>query len=148
MQERSIINGLTAVSLSSIADLYKSLTPFLLLAIMLIVIDSRFGIEAARKRGERIRPSRKWRRAINKLVDYICWITLAGLFSQTFGKILGMPILSVATLIIVYGIELTSCFNNYFEARGISKRVNVFRLFTKTDIGNVLEDIEEKNDKQ
>lgn len=57
-------------------EFYNSLIPFLLLAIVLIIVDSRFGVAAARKRGEPIRTSRKWRRAINKLVDYVCWVTL------------------------------------------------------------------------
>ena len=30
-------------------------------------------------------------------------------------------------LVLIYGIELNSCFSNYFEARGIRKRVNVFK---------------------
>ena len=97
------------------------MSPFLLLALVLIVADTRFGVAAARKRGERIRPSRKWRRAVNKLVDYICWVTLAGIMGRTFGEVLGIPLLSALTLLLVYGIELSSCFNNYFEYRGIKK---------------------------
>lgn len=104
MQERNIINGTTTALVSPFLDFYENLIPFLLLAIVLIFVDSRFGVAAAKKRGEQIRPSRKWRRAINKLVDYICWVTLAGLFGQAFGTVLGIPILSVLFLLIVYGI--------------------------------------------
>lgn len=32
-------------------EFYNSLIPFLLLAIVLIIVDSRFGVAAARKRG-------------------------------------------------------------------------------------------------
>lgn len=67
-QERSVINGATAMFVSLVVDFYQSMSPFLLLALVLIVADTRFGVAAARKRGERIRPSRKWRRAVNKLV--------------------------------------------------------------------------------
>ena len=122
MQERNIINGTTTALVSPLLDFYENLIPFLLLAIVLIFVDIRFGVAAAKKRGEQIRPSRKWRRAINKLVDYICWVTLAGLFGQTFGTVLGIPILSVLFLLIVYGIEVSSCFNNYFEEKGIKKK--------------------------
>lgn len=127
-------------------DFYNALIPFILLAIVLIIVDSRFGIAAARKRGETIRPSRKWRRAINKLVDYVCWVTLAGLFGQTFGSILGIPILSGLFLLIVYGIEVTSCFNNYFEYKGIKKKVNIFKLFNRPDVENCIEDVEDKKE--
>lgn len=143
MQERNIINGATTAMVAPLLDFYNNLIPFILLAIVLIIVDSRFGIAAARKRGETIRTSRKWRRAINKLVDYVCWVTLAGLFGQTFGSILGIPILSGLFLLIVYGIEVTSCFNNYFEYKGIKKKVNIFKLFNRPDVENCIEDVED-----
>ena len=143
-QERSVINGATAMFVSPVVDFYQSMSPFLLLALVLIVADTRFGVAAARKRGERIRPSRKWR-AVNKLVDYICWVTLAGIMGRTFGEVLGIPLLSALTLLLVYGIELSSCFNNYFEYRGIKKRVNVFKLFGRREVEGVLEDLPDKN---
>lgn len=124
-------------------DFYNNLIPFILLAIVLIIVDSRFGIAAARKRGETTRTSRKWRRAINKLVDYVCWVTLVGLFGQTFGTILGIPVLSGLLLLIVYGIEISSCFNNYFEYKNIKKKVNIFKLFNRSDVENCIEDVED-----
>lgn len=144
MQERNIINGITTALVSPLLDFYENLIPFLLLAIVLIFVDSRFGVAAAKKRGEQIRLSRKWRRAINKLVDYICWVTLAGVFGRTFGTVLGIPILSVLLLLIVYGIEISSCFNNYFEAKGINKKVNIFKLFNRPEIEKCIEDIPDK----
>lgn len=146
MQERNIIGSATAAVLSPFVDFYDALAPYLLFAIVLIIADSRFGIEAAKKRGEVIRTSRKWRRAINKLVDYICWISLAGVFGQTYNEILGIPTLSAFVMLVVYCIELTSCFNNYFEYKGIEFRLSLFGIikgigkkFTKTDITDVLE---------
>lgn len=145
MQERNIINSTTTAMVAPLLDFYNRLIPFILLAIVLIVVDSRFGVAAARKRGETIRPSRKWRRATNKLVDYICWVTLAGMFGQTFGDVLGIPLLSVLILLLVYGIEITSCFNNYFEYKGINKKVNIFKLFNRPEIEQCIEDTEKKN---
>lgn len=146
MQERNIINGTTTALVSPLLDFYENLVPFLLLAIVLIIVDSRFGIAAARKRGEQIRSSRKWRRAINKLVDYICWVTLAGLFGSAFGTILGIPILSGLLLMIVYGIEISSCFNNYFEAKGINKKINIFKLFNRPEIKACVEELPKKKE--
>ena len=51
-QERSVINGATAMFVSPVVDFYQSMSPFLLLALVLIVADTRFGVAAARKRGE------------------------------------------------------------------------------------------------
>ena len=142
MQERNIIGSVTAATLAPIADFYERLLPVLALAFVLILVDSRFGIMAARKRGEVIRPSRKWRRAINKMVDYICWVTLAGLIGETFGDAFHIPLLSLVMLLIVYGVELTSIFNNYFEYKGAHIHIDVWkfiaRLFNRPEIEEVI----------
>lgn len=148
MQERNVIGGATAAFISPFVDFYQNLWPYLILAVILIIVDSRFGVKAAKKRGEAVRQSRKLRRSINKLVDYICWITLAGMIGQTFGEKFGIPVLSAIVLCIVYGIELTSIFNNYFEYKGISKKFNGIKffskLFNKPEIEECLEDKEVK----
>ena len=151
MQERNIIGSTTAAVLSPFVDFFDALAPYILFAIVLIIADSRFGIEAAKKRGEVIRTSRKWRRAINKLVDYICWISLAGVFGRAYNEILGIPTLSAFVMLIVYCIELTSCFNNYFEYKGINFRISlvgavkaITKKFTKTDVADIIKPIEEK----
>ena len=150
MQERNIIGSATAAALTPFVDFYSALTPYIMLAIVLIIADSRFGVEAAQKRGEVIRSSRKWRRAINKLVDYICWISLAGVFGKTYSEVLGIPALSAVVLLIVYLIEITSCFNNYFEFKGLDIRLSFTRIFsmwfrkTTKDTESI---IEEKDDK-
>lgn len=133
-----------ATVISPFVEFYQALLPFLILALVLIVADTRFGVEASIKRGETFRPSRMMRRAINKLVDYICWITLAGVVGNAFGTVLGIPILSALILLVVYGIELTSCFNNYFEFKGINKKINIWKLFGKKELDGVIEDKEQK----
>lgn len=153
MQERNIIGSATASAIAPFIEFYGALTPYIILAIVLIVVDSRFGIAAARKRGEVIRSSRKWRRAINKLVDYICWISLAGVFGQAYSNVLGIPTLSAIVLLIVYAIEITSCFNNYFEFKGLDIRISFTKIFTmwfrkvsKDDV--VITEKEQNNDKR
>ena len=140
MQERNVLAGATATVISPLVTFYGKLLPFLLLAIMLIAIDSRFGILASKKRGETIRASRAIRRAINKFVDYICWITLAGMLGQTFGAVFHIPLLSMIVLLVVYTIELSSIFNNYFFYKGLSLKFNGLRFISKIIKTNV-EDI-------
>ena len=145
MQDRNVIAGATAAVISPLVDFYSKLLPFLMLAIALIVIDSRFGIQDSRKRGETIRASRAVRRAINKLVDYICWVTLAGMIGQTFGTAFHIPLLAVIVLCIVYSIELTSIFNNYFFYKGINKKFNGWKFFSKVTGNDAIESaIEDK----
>lgn len=137
-----------ATVISPFVEFYQALLPFLILAVVLIVADTRFGVEASVKRGETFRPSRMMRRAINKFVDYICWITLAGVVGNAFGTVLGIPILSALILLVIYGIELTSCFNNYFEFKGVNKRINIWKLFGKKELEEVFEDKQQDDEHQ
>lgn len=117
-----------------LADFYGHLAPWLLLGMVLVFVDLRFGLLAAKARKEDIRPSRAWRRTLNKMVDYLCWVTLAEVCSRTFGLALGAPIVSIAMLFIIYGIELNSCVNNYLEYKGIKKKWNFFKLVGKENL--------------
>ena len=93
----------------------------------MIIADAKFGIEAAKRRGEHIRRSRAIRRTVNKLIDYICWILVASSVGAAFGQPFGIPIIPAIVLFVIYGCEINSCFNNYFEARGTKLRINIFK---------------------
>ena len=146
MDERSnILSAAVAAIGAAIADFYSHLAWWLLLAAVLVLTDLRFGIKAARRRGEKIRASRAWRRTINKMMDYLCWVTVAEVCSRTFGVSIGAPIVSMGALLIIYGIEINSCFNNYFEYKGIQKKLNFLKLIGRSDISDALEDTKNGN---
>ena len=124
-------------------DLIEPLKWFMLLAVILIIADLRFGIAAAKKRGEQIRFSRAGRRTINKIVDYLCWILLAGAIGKAFGLPFDIPILPAIVLLVIYGFEINSCYGNYFEAHGKKVKVNIFKYFSKK--ADII-DVEEKEE--
>lgn len=135
MNERNVINGTLASYLAWAADFVSPIRWFLLAALALVLADLKFGIDAARHRGEVIRKSRAVRRSINKVIDYLCWILVATSFGQAFGTPFGIPVLPAIVLLVVYGCEINSCFNNYFEAHGSRLRINIFKWFkSKNDI--------------
>lgn len=152
MQERNIIGGVTASVLSPFIEGWQQMLWFLILAIILILGDLRFGIAAAKKRGERIRPSRAVRRSINKLVDYICWLSIATVVGINFGTVFDVPLLSVIIMAIVCLIELSSIIDNYLEYKGIKKKVNLIKLiahiFRRPEVEDVLESTEKNEQKQ
>lgn len=128
-----------AVLGAAIVDFYSHLSGWLLLAAGLLLLDLRFGIKAARVRGETIRFSRAWRRTINKSIDYLGWVTVAEMLSRTFGVSIGEPVLSMGVLMAVYLIELSSCLNNYFEYKGLPWRIEPFNwIKKKVAIGEML----------
>lgn len=117
-----------------LTEFYTHLAPWLLFGAVLVFVDLRFGLMAARKRGDDIRPSRAVRRTINKMIDYLCWVTMAEVCSMTFDVIFGVPVVTIAILIIIYGIELNSCVNNYLEYKGVKKRLNFFKLVGRENL--------------
>ena len=150
MQERNIIAGFAASVLSPFLDGWQQMLWFLILAIILILGDLRFGIAAAKKRGERIRPSRAVRRSINKLVDYICWLSIATVVGINFGTMFDIPLLSVIIMAIVCIIELSSIIDNYLEYKGIKQKVNIIkliaRIFRRPEFEDVLEPTEPEHE--
>ena len=152
MQERNIIAGFAASVLSPFIEGWQQMLWFLILAIILILGDLRFGIAAAKKRGERIRPSRAVRRSINKLVDYICWLSIATVVGINFGTVFDIPLLSVIIMAVVCIIEMSSIIDNYLEYKGIKKKVNLIKLiahiFRRPEVEDVLESTEQNEEKQ
>ena len=148
MHERNIIGGFTAAVLAPFVEGWQQMLWFLILAVILILGDLRFGIAAAKKRDEKIRPSRAVRRSLNKLVDYICWLSIATVVGVNFGSVFGLPLLSVIIMAVVCIIEMSSIVDNYLEYKGIKQKVNVIkliaRIFRRPEIEEVLEPIEEE----
>lgn len=137
-------NNLFAAAMSAIgatiANFYTHLAPWLLLGAVLVLVDLRFGILAARTRGETIRSSRAVRRTVNKMMDYLCWVTVAELASRTFGVTIGVPVVSMGTLFVIYAIEFNSCMNNYFEYKGIKGRFDIWRLIRRRNVSEIIDD--------
>lgn len=151
MTERNLIGGVTASVLSPFVDGWESLMVWMVVAFTLILADLRFGIMAARKRRETIRGSRAVRRTINKMVDYICWVSIAYVLGGSFGRIFDVPLLASIVMLIVCAIELSSIFDNYFEYKGLKKKFNIWKFYTKMfkipDLEDVIEDADNQEKK-
>ena len=131
MEDRNEIGGFRAAVMRDFLEFMEPLKWFFLLGLILIVVDLRFGILAARARGESIRTSRAVRRTLNKVIDYLCWILVAGAMGKAFGMPFDVPILPAIVLLVIYGCEVNSCYGNYFAARGKRVKINILKFFAK-----------------
>lgn len=107
-----------------IANMLEQSFIWFVFALILVVSDLYFGIEAAKARKETIKFSRALRRTISKICEYICWIMLSITLSMAFGE----EWLMKAVFGIVYGNEICSCLTNYFEAHGKKIELNIFKI--------------------
>ncbi len=133
-----------------LSEFYSHLTPWLMLGMVLVFVDLRFGVLASKARGEKIRISRMWRRTFNKMVDYLCWVTLAEVCSRTFGMTIGSPVVSMTMLFIIYGIEINSCINNYLEYKGVKGNFDIWKILNRSnpindDVNNEKSDERKEN---
>lgn len=112
-------------------------------AFILIMADLRFGIPAAKARGEEVKKSRAVRRTFDKITNYCIWIILAYTFGQAFGQPFGIELLPLLMLLVIYGVEVESIYVNYFAAKGRKIKVNFFKFFGKK--ADIIE-VEEKED--
>lgn len=144
--DSNILSTFMALLGATIANFYSHLTPWLLLGAVALLVDLRFGIKAAKARGETVRTSRAIRRTLNKAIDYLGIVTLAEMLSRTFGVSLGVPIVSMGMLFIIYGIELSSILNNYFEYKGLPWKFNLLKFLRKKS--ELAESIEEGETEQ
>jgi hypothetical protein len=129
-QNRNVIVGAMSAALSEMIEFLSPLKWFALLGLVLIFADLRFGVQAAKTRGEKIRISMAGRRTVNKMVDYICWVFLAAAIDKAFMPF-SIPLLPGIMLLVVYGFEINSCYSNYFESRGEKIKVDFWKIFKK-----------------
>lgn len=162
-EEHSILSSVALGVLIPLYDFYKPFVWFLLLGLALIVIDYRFGTRASKKKQKdwkeqnpgkktpevlKFRRSRAWRRTGNKIVDYLCWITVAGLTGKAIEGRYNVPyidlLVPLVIIAVIYRIEYTSAINNYFYIKGIKKKVKLFGFLDKNK--GIIEEVELKTE--
>ena len=121
-----IVQG--SVATTAVVFLQESvlnMIPYLIIAVILIIVDLYFGVKAAKKRGEKVRASRAFRRTMGKTMEYVCWVILASSLSVAFGTV----IIEWVVLGVVMGNELLSVLTNFFELHGYKiKGLNIFKI--------------------
>ena len=148
-QERNIVaSATTSAFLSGLIYFLYPIRWLALLGLILIVADLRFGVMAAKYRGEKIRFSRAGRRTMNKVVDYTCWILLSAAINKAIVPYLDFPAVPALVLLVVFGFEINSCFTNYFASKGKNVRVDFFSVFKNKFDFIKIEEIKEEKDEQ
>lgn len=114
--ESALLQGGTSVVMTAfLAEVITDMLPFLIVAIVVILVDLIFGIRAAQHRGEQVRWSRAFRRTVSKMFEYVCWVTLSSSLAVAFK----FPTLEWIILGAVLLNELVSIASNWCEVHGI-----------------------------
>lgn len=112
---QAVAQGSTSILMVAFfRDSLQLALPFIVPALVLILVDLIFGCMASKRRGEDVRTSRAIRRTIDKIVSYTCWVILSASLAVAFT----LPSLNKIILGIVMGVELISVITNYFAMKG------------------------------
>lgn len=149
MEDRSFMRGIAMAVSSGFIEFLEPLKWFFILGLALTLFDLKWGVKAARNRGETIRASRAFRRTVNKIVDFFCIVILFGLVEKAFGTPFDIHIFPAIGMALVYRYELSSALGNYFETRGIRVKINFFsHFFKKCDFIEITKIEDERKDNQ
>lgn len=137
--ESALLQGGTSVVMTAfLAEVIADMLPFLIVAIVVILVDLIFGIRAAQHRKEEVRYSRAFRRTVSKMFEYVCWVTLSSSLAVAFK----FPALEWIILGAVILNEVVSIASNWCEVHGIRiKGLNLPKIIGEK-VGVDLSDIE------
>lgn len=121
---RAIGIGLMA---GEIEQLIFDLRWLIALSFALIIADFWLGISESKAKKKEIRKSKAFRRTFNKLVDYICYLMVAGLLGKAIGEPMGMNAIRVASVVmlITCAWELDSIYGHICVLNGAEKDFSV-----------------------
>lgn len=131
---RSVGIGLMA---TEIEELIYDLRWLIALSFALIIADFWLGISESKMVGKDIRRSKAWRRTLNKVVDYMCYLMVAGLLGKAIGEPMGMNALRVASVVMLLTCawELDSIYGHICVLNGAEKdfsiRKSIFGIFKR-----------------
>ena len=112
-------SGVAVTALAFLRAALVNMVPYLICAVPLIALDCRWGVPAARLRGENVTFSRGFRMVMTKSVDYVCWVVVASSLALAFGQgwlewlilgaVMGNEVISIASnyLYVKKGIRLS-----------------------------------------
>lgn len=147
---RDVTRASAGVGLSFIEEMQVmiyDLRWLLVLCVVLIIADLKFGLENATAHKEVIRASRALRRTVNKFIDYLCWLMFSAVFAEAFAGPLGVnkQVVTVCVMLLACFNEIDSIIQNYHAARGIEGFslvhfiINLVKRKNK-DVGEALEE--------
>lgn len=116
-------SGVTGAAITFFSDTIISMTPYLLVSVVLIIVDLYFGVKASLHRGEEVRISKAFRRTVGKMFEYLCWVTV----SATLGVAFNTAVIVWIILGFVMGNEVLSIITNWLEIH--DKRLVGFNPF-------------------
>ena len=129
--ERSVINGMAratgiVVMSSEVVAIVYDMRWWVMASICLIIVDFWFGVSESKFSGKDIRKSKACRRTMNKVVDYLCYLMIAGVLGMAMEP-MGINPLKLATIVMILtsAWELDSIYGHVCVLHGVEKDFSI-----------------------
>lgn len=93
---------------------YIAVLPWLIPCVPLIILVCKYGRINANAKGEEVTWCKTIKMAINKVINYVCWIMISCTLSIAFD----CKSITYVIMALVYGIELMKCILRYVQSQG------------------------------
>lgn len=93
---------------------YIAVLPWLIPCVPLIFLVCKYGRINAVVKGEEVTWCKTIKMAINKVINYVCWIMISCTLSIAFD----CKAITYCIMALVYGIELMKCILRYVQSQG------------------------------
>lgn len=75
----------------------------------------------------------------NAAINCLLIVLLAGLCKITFAEAIGVTIVSNVIMIVFAAVQVVKCINTYLKIENVGFRINIFKIFNKSALKDVLE---------
>lgn len=112
------------------ASILFELRWLIVLGVVLVISDFWFGTSESKRKKKKIRRSTAFRRTMNKMMDYFCYITLGSLIGKVLGEYYSFDptMISVSIIILCYAFEIDSIYGHICALHGIKKHYSIWKL--------------------
>lgn len=120
-------------------DFIIPLIPWIAFSFIMVLADWRFSYQLWKmSKTKYTKPMPQ--KYVNKILNCVLLVFMAGCIMVSSGMSTTVNIIATTGLIAWAAIEFTRCINKYMEIEGIDKQFNIFKLFKKADMEDILED--------
>lgn len=81
----------------------------------------------------------KYAKYRNAIINCILIVFLSGLCRITFTEAVGVTIVSNLIMTVFASVQVVKCLNAYLKIENVGFRINIFKIFKKSALKNVLE---------
>lgn len=136
-----ISEWLVREAIPSLWVFFVPLLPWILISMVAPLVRYRLDLQLWKynKKEHAAHKKPKFAKYRNTVVNCLLIVLLAGLCKITFAEAIGVTIVSNVIMIVFAAVQVVKCMNTYLKIENVGFRINIFKIFNKSALKDVLE---------